>query len=314
MLIFKNVENGKSFEIEAYKVGDFEGLRKEVDKFMPPKKDFQIFCYNEKGVPVKVENDRSFQEIRDKELGFYIFELGPESAVGELKAKAEAEVRAEALKEFPHLTDGNSPRVSAISEILPTEEFRLCDSKLGRTSFGAISQIDFNNLFRENKTIVDLNDSIRELESDMVSGLAELKASLSKTGPVAADSKKETFLEVHKGVVCDVCKKTPIRGKRFKCLVCRDWDMCMACEKTNSHVHPLLRLSERPDANALEEAKKAAQFKTQFDKMSEDQRRKTLLKFFAGSAYLEPFYNQIIEKNRDVEFSAFVHKIAHIFS
>lgn len=42
---------------------------------------------------------------------------------------------------------------------------------------------------------------------------------------------------VHPGVVCDGCEMKPIRGPRFKCLVCPDYDLCRTCEASGMHVH-----------------------------------------------------------------------------
>lgn len=36
---------------------------------------------------------------------------------------------------------------------------------------------------------------------------------------------------VHTGVNCDVCKKLNICGNRWKCLFCKDFDICEDCEK-----------------------------------------------------------------------------------
>merc|ERR1711963_1113249 len=35
---------------------------------------------------------------------------------------------------------------------------------------------------------------------------------------------------LHAGIVCDGCEITPIKGTRFKCLVCADFDLCALCE------------------------------------------------------------------------------------
>lgn len=40
--------------------------------------------------------------------------------------------------------------------------------------------------------------------------------------------------EVHPGVVCDGCE-TPVKGVRFKCMVCPDYDLCQVCEGKGLH-------------------------------------------------------------------------------
>lgn len=38
-------------------------------------------------------------------------------------------------------------------------------------------------------------------------------------------------LAVHPGVTCDSCGLSPIRGNRYKCSVCPDYDVCSTCER-----------------------------------------------------------------------------------
>ena len=33
----------------------------------------------------------------------------------------------------------------------------------------------------------------------------------------------------HEGVSCDSCLKSNFRGRRYKCLVCYDYDLCSTC-------------------------------------------------------------------------------------
>jgi hypothetical protein len=52
---------------------------------------------------------------------------------------------------------------------------------------------------------------------------------------------------VHRHVTCDGCGASPIRGLRFQCSVCDDYDLCASCEgksvETLSHQtgHPMIR-------------------------------------------------------------------------
>ncbi|KAJ4286273.1 hypothetical protein N0V90_013307 [Kalmusia sp. IMI 367209] len=40
---------------------------------------------------------------------------------------------------------------------------------------------------------------------------------------------------VHRGITCNVCDVKPIRGIRWHCANCADFDLCSDCEATNSH-------------------------------------------------------------------------------
>jgi len=52
--------------------------------------------------------------------------------------------------------------------------------------------------------------------------------------------------DAHLHVKCDGCGVVPIRGVRFKCTICHDYDLCFDCEAKNSHPssHPLFKLKE----------------------------------------------------------------------
>ena len=50
----------------------------------------------------------------------------------------------------------------------------------------------------------------------------------------------------HFGIQCDGCKCFPIIGKRYKCMVCPDFDYCEKCEEKNriEHNHPFIEINQ----------------------------------------------------------------------
>uniref|UniRef100_A0A1B6CN97 ZZ-type domain-containing protein n=1 Tax=Clastoptera arizonana TaxID=38151 RepID=A0A1B6CN97_9HEMI len=49
--------------------------------------------------------------------------------------------------------------------------------------------------------------------------------------------------EAHSHITCDYCQMSPISGYRYKCLICRDYDLCANCEAKGVHSeHFMLRL------------------------------------------------------------------------
>ncbi|KAK5171925.1 uncharacterized protein LTR77_003562 [Saxophila tyrrhenica] len=73
-----------------------------------------------------------------------------------------------------------------------------------------------------------------------------------------AEAKRKAY--EHRGVHCDGCHETPIRGVRWRCLNCADYDLCSTCEQTVPHFPnhvfakvkiplPTMSRGSRPQAN-----------------------------------------------------------------
>jgi uncharacterized CHY-type Zn-finger protein len=52
----------------------------------------------------------------------------------------------------------------------------------------------------------------------------------------------------HTSVECDGCGIAPIRGIRYKCAVCQDFDYCAHCEENLGHEHPFLKIRNQGGA------------------------------------------------------------------
>eukprot|EP01080_Neovahlkampfia_damariscottae_P004404 gene4404-7779_t len=51
------------------------------------------------------------------------------------------------------------------------------------------------------------------------------------------DNKLERGENVHLGIICDGCEEKGIKGKRYKCNECLDFDFCEKCLNDNSDQH-----------------------------------------------------------------------------
>ena len=55
--------------------------------------------------------------------------------------------------------------------------------------------------------------------------------------PYPPVSKDEKGLEIHYGIICDGCEMNPLKGKRYKCKKCEDFDYCEKCYEKNKNEH-----------------------------------------------------------------------------
>ena len=58
---------------------------------------------------------------------------------------------------------------------------------------------------------------------------------------------------IHNGIKCSLCQKFPLVGIRYKCLQCKDYNLCEECEKTQglNHGHLLLKLRNNNQINMI---------------------------------------------------------------
>ena len=94
---------------------------------------------------------------------------------------------------------------------------------------------EINNLF---KNFIDSIPKIQEI----------FKNSFNNNQEKKQENDNNEKKPVHYCVRCDGCKCFPIRGIRYKCAVCNNFDYCEACEEkfSNVHQHPFIKIN-KPD-------------------------------------------------------------------
>jgi len=101
------------------------------------------------------------------------------------------------------------------------------------------SPIDEQNLEEMVQKIIEKN--IMKIASMTSSALQNQ----NKEAPVQPEERPEApeaSQVVHKTVKCNGCKAFPIVGVRYKCTVCKDYDLCEKCEPVRDHIHCLIKI------------------------------------------------------------------------
>ena len=94
-------------------------------------------------------------------------------------------------------------------------------------------KIELNNRIEDQNKKLKLEYEKKFQEKDKKIGeelnqISEMMASLSKVG-------QSTCNFVHEGIKCQKCLSEPITGIRYKCLECKDYNLCQKCEEENSN-------------------------------------------------------------------------------
>ena len=105
----------------------------------------------------------------------------------------------------------------------------------------------FHECLSEAEILTHLRQKVVNIKDQMEQSLSEMKEELvrskRKNSGVASREIESTY--VHSKISCHNCGLTPINGKRYKCVSCKNYDLCEVCEENNFHSHhPMIRIVE----------------------------------------------------------------------
>ena len=102
--------------------------------------------------------------------------------------------------------------------------------KIQKIAKDAVNEI--NNL---TKLVIEQSNSLIEKISNPQLYKSESSDDILLRSEPKVEKKEKP--EVHYRVICDGCKVTPLRGNRYKCKVCKDFDFCENCYKKDKESH-----------------------------------------------------------------------------
>jgi hypothetical protein len=89
--------------------------------------------------------------------------------------------------------------------------------------------------------MLDELDYSRHAQQQLQNGTAAYEQQQKIAANIATDVQNKNKHH-HIGVICDRCDGE-VRGHRYKCLLCADYDLCEACERTGHHSeHAMMRI------------------------------------------------------------------------
>ena len=102
--------------------------------------------------------------------------------------------------------------------------------KVQKITRDAVKEI--NNLTKI--VIEQANSLIEKINNPQLYRSSSTDDILLRTAP---KPQKKVKPEIHYNIICDGCKVTPLRGNRYKCKKCKDFDFCEECYKINKESH-----------------------------------------------------------------------------
>lgn len=88
-----------------------------------------------------------------------------------------------------------------------------------------------NHLDNDNKMIYFLHESKNEILEEIKKLSYQLNNSNVTSIATANSNIFSKTNYIHSGITCDACFKNGFSGIRYKCLFCKDYDLCEECEK-----------------------------------------------------------------------------------
>ena len=227
-------ENGSSLKIE------------KISRLKKKEKNPKIKKVEEIPKVEKIKEDQKDKKINKNikldESDFYVIE---NSDNDEKKSRIEHDKQG-LMEEFQNagLLKNYEPiiRNTQSAKIFKTENFEKTIKKECylaeelKKSFSLLSE-DINN------SLKNVQKKSKEIMQNVLPQILD-KFDLEKK----KDEKKSNKIEIctyHIGITCNICGVSPIIGKRFKCTICKNYNLCVKCEDSTIHKHPMLRFIEQ---------------------------------------------------------------------
>ena len=233
-------------------------LRQQIsEKFLfSPSETAEILITYGKDLGKKIiETEKDFEDFIKKKIFKVDLDVDPKSQIFQeslLKLKEETEQNKkkleETLKEIEEIKKQKKAKKEEAKIVL--NEFTKKVKELEKKKKDIITQLDkeikannteINNIKKNSdQEIKSLDKKLNDL--DKVANSLKEKLSIpvdkkSKLKSKAKTKEKVEPIEIHYEYICDGCNMAPIKGTRYHCKQCPDYDLCEKCYKENKTNH-----------------------------------------------------------------------------
>jgi len=225
-------------KLYSWQTNCFDDLTSSLAREFPSLGDFFTVSYfDEEGDSIKVTSDPEFDEALNyaKQSEFFLpIMVTKEEAPAPAPQEEEKEPAPEEANGLFNAEDFLKRFCGSAEESSDSNPFFRAIAE-GANFPQEIEQAAQNFLPMLSPFVDDLFSALR---GEAVSVPPPAPAPVSSPAPVAEPCSYEVAVvpeeqvEVHHPAICDSCEAS-IRGIRYKCLVCPDYDLCEACEATN---------------------------------------------------------------------------------
>lgn len=281
--------------------------------------DFDYMINQNKGTDDNIHVfAKSRNPPKEEEAKEEVQEQASEQIIETKAPEVELPVHTEESNDIPEEKQKEEPVVKA-------EKEEVAEEKTLPTVL-ANDQAELSKLFENLKlkavdvTNAELNSKIEHLSSKIehITSLIEQSITQSKNEIKAELMQQNTVAppqpaNVHKNVYCNQCKQMEFAGKRFKCMVCRDYDLCETCERKNNHLHPMVKIDYTADAA---EISSIFTMNNLLEKMGGETKHAPKIEFLrqlTANRFTDAFYVQFVSQYSTISLEKFMVEMVKLF-
>lgn len=101
----------------------------------------------------------------------------------------------------------------------------------------------------ENEILMMENSKLQDKVDELIQKCISMDVEIESLKSSSVSSNKHVVDTIHKNIICDGCSTRDFQGRRYKCLVRPDFDLCESCEQSTEQNYPMVRLVDSTDEN-----------------------------------------------------------------